>query len=395
MQKISISGPAELLAVLPFHLGFRPARSVVMVCFHGKRMGLVARLDACPPVHAHDVVDQILPSLRVEAPTHVMLVGYEDVVRETAPLSDALADRLPEEAIEVTERLVVRDGRWYGLDCTRACCPPEGRALPADADVPGVAGYVALGRSVLPGRESLTAMIEPLAASFDSDDPVASIRSQRAVDAVTEAIREFVGEVEWARRLLVEPPGRSFYPPGAAPVDNSEMVRVMDEAMEAWSRLLGGRGAGPSGQVLVEDLPALVGCLRDAGIRDGLIAWLCPGTLEPQALEPLLLEVMAAHLDPLGLPDEPGPRARLATSAPHGLTTEDVRARLEALCRLVPAEHAAPVLAVAASYAWWCGDGVRAGVALERALDLEPDHRLCALLRHMISLGIRTDRASA
>ena len=40
MPKISLSGPAELLTIIPFHLGFQPVRSVVVVCFHGKRLGL-------------------------------------------------------------------------------------------------------------------------------------------------------------------------------------------------------------------------------------------------------------------------------------------------------------------------------------------------------------------
>lgn len=395
MQKISISGPAELLAVLPFHLGFRPARSVVLVCFHERRLGLVVRLDACPPFEAHEVVQHLLPTLRVESPGRAMLVSYEDVPGEGAALADALEGLLSDEGIVLSDRLSVRDGRWYGELCEGDCCPPEGAALPEDADVPGVAGYVALGRSVLPGRESLTALIEPLGAAADFYGSADSRRSKDAMVALSESIREFEHEVEWARGLLVEPAGRSFYPPGAAPVDDSEIIRLVDESMEAWSRLLGDSG---SGQARSEDLPALVGCLRDVHIRDGLIAWLCPGTLGPEDLEPPLVDALVAHLGPLDLPTEPGRRGlprRAGGGTDHPLDADDVQARLEGLCRLVPAADAAPVLSVVASYAWWRGDGVRAGVALERALDLEPDHRLCALLRHMIALGIRTDLASA
>ena len=236
MQKISIAGPAEMLAVLPFHLGFRPARSVVLVCFHDKRMGLVARLDVCAAAEeAERVAEHILPALRSEAPTHVLLVGYEDVAGESMVLADALEWLFEAEGIELTDRLVVRDGRWYAERCAGECCPPEGKPLPADADVPGVAGYVALGRAVLPARESLTALIEPVAPrSTGEEDGVWSPAAQ----ALADSIREFVDELEWARRLLVEPAGRSFYPPGRAPIDDSEIVRLMDEAMAAWSRLL-------------------------------------------------------------------------------------------------------------------------------------------------------------
>jgi hypothetical protein len=102
------------------------------------------------------------------------------------------------------------------------------------------------------------------------------------------------------------------------------------------------------------------------------------------------------HLGPIG---EPGGRARARRLGDAGgnqdQDQEAVQADLEALCRAVPPEHAGPVLSVVASYAWWCGDGARASVALEKALELEPDHRLCALLRRLVGLGIRTDRASA
>jgi hypothetical protein len=395
MQKISISGPAELLAVLPFHLGFRPARSVVLVCFHERRLGLVVRLDACPPLEAHEVVEHLLPTLRVESPTRAMLISYEDVPGEGAALADALQGLLSDEDIPLSDRLTVRDGRWFGELCEGECCPPEGAALPEDADVPGVAGYVALGRSVLPGRESLTALIEPLGAVTDVSGSAGPGGSQDAIAALSQSIREFEHELEWARRLLVEPAGRSFYPLGSAPVDDSEIIRLVDESLEAWSRLLGASG---SGDVRSEDLPALVGCLRDVHIRDALIAWLCPGTLGPEDLEPRLVDALVAHLGPLDLPTEPSARGRLRHLGgrdDHPRDSDDVQARLERLCRLVPAARATPVLSVVASYAWWRGDGVRAGVALERALDLEPDHRLCALLRRMVALGIRTDVATA
>ncbi len=63
------------------------------------------------------------------------------------------------------------------------------------------------------------------------------------------------------------------------------------------------------------------------------------------------------------------------------------------MCRATPAEHAAPLLAVVANYAWWRGDGARAGMAVDIALDLEPDHRLARLIRQALDLGARGDGA--
>jgi hypothetical protein len=378
MQKISISGPAELLAVLPFHLGFRPHRSAVVVCFHERRMGLVVRVDVCPRPEAAEAAAQLVPALRSESPTHVMLVGYEDEAGVAAALCDALAELLADEGVEVTDRLVVRGDRWYGLMCD--CCPEEGTPLRADADVPGVAGFVALGRTVLHDREALAALIEP---------------APDAPRHLGDAIREFVDELEWARRLVSRPPGSSFFPPGTVPGDDSELRRLADEAIAGWGRLL--RGAFAAGFPDAA-LAALAGSLRDVHLRDALIAWLCPGTLPADSFEPALVDALVDHLGPIDERGGPGRAGRFGDVGEGQCGDQDreaVQARLEALCRAVPAEHAAPVLAVVASFAWWCGDGARASVALEKALELEPDHRLCALLRRLVGLGVRTDRASA
>src|SRR6478609_9743858 len=148
MPKISLSGPAELLTIIPFHLGFQPARSVVVVCFHGSRLGLVARLDLVGPDLAPEATARILPTLLRESPSSVALVGFEDSRDEALPLLEALAVGVEGARVGVRESLVVRDGRWRALDCD--CCPESGRPLPDLADVPAVASYVALGRAVLP-----------------------------------------------------------------------------------------------------------------------------------------------------------------------------------------------------------------------------------------------------
>ena len=48
-----------------------------------------------------------------------------------------------------------------------------------------------------------------------------------------------------------------------------------------------------------------------------------------------------------------------------------------------------PLLSIVASIAWWCGDGARAGVAVDHALELEPDHSLSRLVRDALDHGVR------
>ncbi|KRF39503.1 hypothetical protein ASG96_14540 [Terrabacter sp. Soil810] len=68
--------------------------------------------------------------------------------------------------------------------------------------------------------------------------------------------------------------------------------------------------------------------------------------------------------------------------------------RLEQVCRLTPAAHAAPLLSIVAHLAWWCGDGARAGVAVDHALGLEPDHSLSRAVRDALDHGVRPSRCA-
>ncbi|HET7800561.1 MAG TPA: DUF4192 domain-containing protein [Humibacillus xanthopallidus] len=513
MPKISLSGPADLLTVLPFHLGFQPTRSVVVVCFHGKRIGLVARFDLPPDHLAGASAAAGLPTLVRDRPSSVCLVGFEEEAGESDLLSAALQAGLEQERVVVQDRLVVRDGRWFTVDCD--CCPAGGRPMPEPADVPGVADYVALGHTVLDDRDSLARLMQPLpvedprhadleaaidvwqarytvAAAIDrmragrllvdSEELDRLLELEELADDLAE-LADDVGDLDddgdeeddddedddvafgrfggfgdvgelagdgavvidlesGRRRRAVEELGRDdaqhtvvdddivdagdMVDDGGEACILSASVLLQAESLAAWSEVLRGE---VSGEALAERAPALVGPLRDLDFRDALIAWLCPGSVPLGAFPPALVELLEAFVGAdvraaaaaESVPPQPRPRrgrrkrgrrlgARLGRRAEtrvegridgHGASWEDwraweeasaphhVQARLESVCRVVPAAHAAPLLAVVGNYAWWRGDGARAGVAIDAALDLEPDHRLAGLLRTALDHGLR------
>ena len=122
MQRISVSGPAELVTIVPFHLGFQPERSVVVICLRDRAVGLVARINVVGSPHAAEAAAQLTETIRREGATAVALVSYESRSGEARPLAAALGAALGLAGIPVTEDLVVRDGRWY---CLRADDCPE------------------------------------------------------------------------------------------------------------------------------------------------------------------------------------------------------------------------------------------------------------------------------
>ncbi|GAA2742326.1 hypothetical protein GCM10009868_11840 [Terrabacter aerolatus] len=468
MPKISLSGPAELLTIIPFHLGFQPERSVVVVCFHGKRLGLVARLDVVDPTLAAEAVAQTLPTLLQGAPSSVAVVGFEDVPDESLPLLEALAGAVESERVVVRERLVVRGGRWRSVGCD--CCPEEGWLLPEQADVPAVASYVALGHAVLPDREELARLVEPLAPSEPRHGlAVAAVEDwQRRYAASGGSVSDRAGRPgRRAARRAPSPGSELGLLDGGDP---SARQFLVNDALVAWGGVLRGEVEGYG---IEHWLPSLVGPLRDVEFRDALIGWLCPGTVPLDSLPDELVVMLDVLLGP-GLrlaPASDGPdrdggggsdvapwsgddvASRLTESdlealrALHALldlgpggqgehevvgelcgpggseahaadgrdhlddpddaeqdgSWDDwdeasaprvVLGRIEQVCRLTPAAHAAPLLSVVGSLAWWCGDGARAGVAVDQALALEPGHRLSRLVRESLDHGIRPSRCA-
>ena len=132
-------------------------------------------------------------------------------------------------------------------------------------------------------------------------------------------------------------------------------------------------------------------------MRDALIAWLCPGWLHPDALDGRLRRRLETLGSPGGEAGEAGEAGHddVDDDAEDDLPSEDRRVEqvLEALCRATPASFAAPVLTIAASHAWWRGDGTKAGMCIDLALEIEPDHKLARLMRLSLDHGLRMPAA--
>jgi hypothetical protein len=346
-----------------------------VVGFVDKQIHLVARLDVTPDKsRAAGAAEALVEAMRREDLTGAMVVGYEEDRGESRTLSDALAESLRRAGITLVDQLVVRDGRWSGLLCT--CCRDE--PVPAAPDVAAVADFVALGRTALGSREELGRVVAP-----GEDRPADLCASIEA-------------------RLAEAPAGR----------DRS----WDDRCLSTWAALV--HGHHDQGAIPEAALALLLASLRDRALRDGLLATLCPGSLPLDAIDPRLLPPLVRWL---GLvvdeedPEDPGDRgddrdpevavvcgarpdtglAPLVQLRPGVPASEIVQSRLERLFRLAPDEHAAPVLAVTATHAWWNGNGAVGRFAVERALELEPDHVLAGLVLRMLELGIRAGRGAA
>lgn len=359
---IHLSGPADLLAVLPYQLGFHPRDCLVVMSLHDARMGLVQRIDLPSPEHVGDAVAALVVPMRQDKPKAVLLIGFEEREGDSGPMLDEMRDVCGAEGVEVADRLVVRRGRWFAPDCHLRCCPPEGLKLPGPGEVPVVAEFVGRGICPLPERAALVARLE-----------LGSPLLGRAVSAQAD---------RWS--------GLRLEAMEATDAGEAARDRCRQNELAVWSRVLrDDDDAEPIQTLPSHDLGLLAVSLTDVDLRDALIAWLCPGAMPRDLIDPRLLGMLSAALPaPPRLDGEVG-------EIQHVLRLERIERRLCELCAALPDVWAVSALTVLASCAWWRGDGALTRIALDRALRVDPHYRLARLLERMVDLAIRPERASA
>ncbi|MGL4745550.1 MAG: DUF4192 domain-containing protein [Dermatophilaceae bacterium] len=342
---IALRGPGDLVAFLPYHLGYHPTNSVVAVTVVGGVVGMVARVDIPDRCDLDDAAGSVVGPVLKQQPTEVTLVGYEDGdTRASAPLLLELTARLGGAKVQVVDALIVHAGRFASLLCSRACCAPRaGRPVPAPEDVPAVAEMVLVGRSPLSSRAALERAVE---ADRAVADEVAGVVRQRAL--LEDGLRR----------------GRSA---------------------SAWARLLGMSPgvAGPPTRRRAGDIADAALGLVDVPWRDGLVARLAPGFVPMSTVDPDVRALLDRRL-PSWLDDK---RSR-----------DEVLARLLAMCRSLPDScpaEATALCAVTAHLAWLGGDGALARAAVGRALRLTPDDRMTLLLLRLLDGAVPPPRPGA
>lgn len=336
---LRLDGPADLLAAIPYLLGFHPADSLVVVGVRGSQVVFTMRLDlpdtaAGPLAPLLDYLHAVLSRQRL---TSAMLVGFGDDAH-AAPVLTAAAGMLVRHGIPVSEVLRATAGRYWPCPLppdptppaaagatplvTRLPAPEEGLPYRVDTSPVAVAATVA-GMVALPDRSGLADRIAPLGGP-------AAARMRRATRrALTRwrAVRSSsVNDADADARLLTG---------GLAAVHLA--VRRY--------RTAGTPGAEP---------PPLA---------DDEVAWLG-----------LVLRMTRVRDEAWALADTGRHDTHLA------LWSDVVR-------RIRPRD-AAPPAALLAFTAWQDGDGAFAGAALDRALTADPRYPMALLLARALAGGL-------
>lgn len=152
-----MSSPADVLAAVPYLLGFHPADSLVVAAFTGSGLRLSTRWDLPGEPGA---LDELVPLLQREEVTMAILAGYGTGPLVT-PAVEKVTRLLRGVGIDVAEALRAHDGRYWSYACTRLdCCPPEGTPYdPVSSSI--AAEAIVNGLVALPDRSSLERSIAP------------------------------------------------------------------------------------------------------------------------------------------------------------------------------------------------------------------------------------------
>ncbi|MBN9098981.1 MAG: DUF4192 domain-containing protein [Pseudonocardia sp.] len=271
VDPLRIGEPAELVAALPYLLGFHPRESLVLVATggsSGRRLGLTVRVDLPPPDDVGAVAEAVVASLMLDDPAGAAVVvlsaGADPPARA---LVDHVVDHLGSRGLDVHTVMwaesATAGARWSCFD-DPACC---GGLVPDPAATAFAAAAVARGAVARADRADL----EHQVAAADGarlarreamivDDAAVLPDRTAALAAVDAALRDAA-----AGRLVLD--DEQVVALAAALSD----VRVRDAAML--------RGAGPM-----------------AAAAEHLWAALCRETPDPEAAEPAALLAVSALL---------------------------------------------------------------------------------------------------
>lgn len=139
----TLTSPHDLLAAIPFLIGYHPTDSLVLVSLKDESVGMAMRIDYPPVVQEDSRTDafaRLVEYLVKEGADGALVIAYApDDRNDGAEILDSIAAALNRVEIQVREALLVCGGRWRSLLCGDIdCCPPQGRAL-ADIETSRVA----------------------------------------------------------------------------------------------------------------------------------------------------------------------------------------------------------------------------------------------------------------
>jgi len=149
----TLTSPHDLIAAIPFLIGYHPVDSLVVVSIKENCVGMAMRVDY-PENENTDAFDLLAHHLKLDGADAALMLAYVPSekleLRETgAEVLGHMSNSLSKNAIAIRESIEVIGNRWRSVICEDiSCCPPEGNMLPDFESSRVAAEQVMAGRSM-------------------------------------------------------------------------------------------------------------------------------------------------------------------------------------------------------------------------------------------------------
>jgi len=336
---IRVTSTQDLLALIPFILGFEPDNSLVLLAVDDRAHTVVTLTRLNLPTTdeqlalATAAVDRIIAALRARSRVSVVVAGYGPTER-VDPMVAAASGALDAAGIPIREAVRVESGRFWRLrGVDPAPSPPDGVPFEA-ATSPATAAAVYAGLVALPDRATLAATLAP----------VTGPARQRMIEATTAASVMVIAVLDAARTSPAET--------GEEP--DAVLDTELGQALQAYAR-----------------------------------TYLTQTQDRYRARQPADDKTAALLTVLLQLPTLWDVAARTSSGEPWQIEMwSDLVRRAE------PPFTAATATLLALS-ALQAGHGPLASMAVDRALEVDPHDDLAPILRQAIAAGIDPDTVTA
>lgn len=377
--RVRVSGLGELIATVPYQLGYVPGPGVVTVAMMNGQVIGVLRVPAPDPAsqwanmphggppertqpidwaglpeHVWDaahrgLADALIRSRPEEGGAACAFVfGYEEVEGDALVGLDRMLGVCDELGLLVLDAVVVRDGRWQ----TAPGGPWED--VPDVSTVPAVAAFVLEGRAPAPDRGTVGAYL--------AEDPT---RSEAIADAVDELAKAVARDDENERRTSRKRKHRGC----AAARKPAGVQRIEREGLLGMKEWIAAPGIARRGQSPERTAAALLLlCLTDW--RDVMYSVVAPSLLEAMYPKTQWTQEMMSR------------RAALSGCS------DDVVDLLSDVAPLAPAGLRGELCAVIALGAWVHGNGVLASAAAEESHRDHPGQTMAELVLSCLDHGV-------
>ncbi len=158
----TLTSPHDLLAAIPFLIGYHPENSLVLVALKDDNVGMAMRVDM-PTDIAPESYDLLASHFQREAADAALIVAYVDSQSDPEAVLINTSAALLRTGISIKESLIVSDGRYRSMLCHDSeCCPPLGNPIP-DIDSSRIAAEHVIAGHPMPFA-NVSGLVQSIAA---------------------------------------------------------------------------------------------------------------------------------------------------------------------------------------------------------------------------------------